>query len=202
MEKVKPKAVSDAREFFNDELRQLMKKHHLLAKKDSFDYVVELLIRYMLSDTFFVKDSEGKLSNNVLVDLYAAYLNGNAEAKIAALQRLGDICLLVTGLFPDSLNRKLIDVDYYFGMGGTAYYQLSCLQFSTLARALYEELSMKFKPFSEVLGELSDRSGLQTNRDLLRLYERWLLTGSDRLKELLSQHGIPTPVAFDPKVRH
>jgi hypothetical protein len=202
MEKVRPKAVADARQFFNDELQQLMKKHRLSAKKDSFDYLVALLVRYMLSETFFVKDAEGKLNHNVLADLYAAYLNGSAEAKQAALQRLGDICLLVTGLFPDSLNRKVIDVDYYFGMGGTAYYQLSCLQFSSLGRSLYKELSVKFKPFSEVLGELGDRSGLQSNRDLLRLYERWLLTGSDRLKDLLSEHGIPTPVAIDPKVRH
>ena len=119
----------------------------------------------------------------------------------ASLRRLGDICLLITGIFPDSLRRKLVDLDYYFGMGGSAYAQLSRSQASAFGRDLFGELATKFVPFSNVLGEITEKSGLQSDSDLLRLYERWLLTGSGRLKSLLSKHGIVTPVSVDTKIK-
>jgi len=40
------------------------------------------------------------------------------------MQRLGDTALFIAGVFADSLNRKLVDVDYYVAMGGTAYAQV------------------------------------------------------------------------------
>lgn len=199
---VAPEAVSDVREFFSDELRRLMEKHQLSTAQDSFHYLVDLMVRHTESKEFFAKDEEGRLKNNVLAEIYGEYLQGDAEQKRIALRRLGDVCLMVTGFFPDSLNRKLIDIDYYFGMGGTAYWQLANMQMTNLTRGLFKELAVKFKLFSEVLSELSERSGLQSNTDLLRVYEKWLLTGSDRLKGLLSEHGIQTPVKFDPKTRH
>ncbi len=197
-----PAPVSDVREFFSDELRKLMEKHQLSTAQDSFHYLVDLMVRHTESSQFFKTDDEGKLKNNILAEIYADYLQGDAEQKRVALRRLGDVCLMVTGFFPDSLNRKLIDIDYYFGMGGTAYWQLSNLQLTKLTRTLFKELSVKFKLFADVLSELSERTGLQSNSDLLRLYEKWLITGNDRLKGLLSEHGIQTPVKFDPKVRH
>ena len=199
---VAPAAISNVREYFSDELKRVMEKHQLSTAQDSFHYLVDLMVRHTESEQFFAKDEEGRLKNNVLADIYGEYLQGDTQQKRIALRRLGDVCLMVTGFFPDSLNRKLIDIDYYFGMGGTAYWTLSNLQLTDLTRTLFKELSVKFKTFSEVLAEFSDRSGLQNNKDLLRIYEKWLLTGSDRLKGLLSEHGIQTPVKFDPKTRH
>jgi len=202
MDKIKPAGVTDVRSFFADELKSVMRKQQVDAKKDSFEYLVDLLLRYMSSETFFVKNTDGKLEENVLAHLYADFLNGNTEIKHRALRRLGDICLVITGLFPDSLNRKLVDIDYYFGMGGNAYAHLSQLQLTTLARAVYNELSVKFKPFSDVLGEMSERSGLQSNSDLLRLYEKWLITGNERLKSMLATHGIQAPFKIDRTTKH
>lgn len=201
MNRVKPTAVKDVRDFFSDQIQTLLQKHNVSAEQESFEYLVDLMVRHMESEQFFAKDEAGRPAHNTLAHLYAEYLSGNAEQKRVVLRRLGDICLLVSGFFPDSLNRKLIDVDYYFGMGGTAYQQLSSLQMTKAARKLYQELSSKFKTYAEVLGELSDRTGVQTNADLLRLYEKWLLTGSDRLRVLLSEHGIHT-VKVDAKTRH
>jgi len=39
----------------------------------------------------------------------------------AALRKLGDAGSFISGLFADSLNRKLVDIDYYIAMGGSAY---------------------------------------------------------------------------------
>jgi hypothetical protein len=44
---------------------------------------------------------------------------------------------------------------------------------------------------------MSSRSGIQSNADLLRLYEKWLITRSDRLRSLLGEHGIAAPIDID-----
>ena len=191
MERVKPAKLSGVREYFSGELKSAMERQKLSAKPGSVDYLADLLVRYMDSESFFVKNAEGKLENNILADLYAQYMQGSQSTRRITLRRLGDICLLITGFFADSLKRKVVDIDYYFGMGGSAYWKLSHLNEG--AGSLYQELAVKFKPFSDVLGEMSERSGLQSNSDLLRLYERWLFTGSERIKGVLFEHGI-TPL--------
>jgi hypothetical protein len=201
--KPKPEGITTgAREFFTEELKSVMQKRNISAAPQSFEYLVDLMTRFLQSDTFFTKNAEGKLEDNVLAQIYAQYVQGTPEVKQIMLRRLGDVCLMVTGFFADSLKRKVVDVDYYCGMGGAAYWQLSCAPTAGAGKPVYKELSVRFKTFSDVLGEMSERSGLQSNGDLLRLYEKWLYTGSDRLKNLLSEHGIQTPVALDTKTRH
>ena len=39
---------------------------------------------------------------------------------------------------------------------------------------------------------MSERSGLQSNKDVLRLYERWIVTGSERIRSVLNEKGITT----------
>ena len=202
MSDVKTASVKAAREYFSGELKTALKRQKVSAESGSVDYLADLLLHYMKSENFFPTGVDGKLENNVLAELYGNYLKGNAQTKKANLKRLGDICLLITGLFPDSLRRKIVDIDYYLGMGGLAYRQLAHFQLNEFARTLFAELSAKFIPFSNVLCEMSERNGLQSNSDILRLYERWLLTGNDRLKGLLSEHGIATPVKVETKIRH
>ncbi|MBY0370059.1 hypothetical protein K2X33_05195 [bacterium] len=192
-------SVTGAREFFASELQSVMRKQQVEAQQDSFNYLVGLLVSSIDSNTFFAQSPEGKPADHYLVSLYAEYLEGTPEVKRRALRRLGDVCLMVSGFFPDSLNRKLVDVDYYSGMGGAAYWQLAQAGAET---ELFKELSVKFRPFSEVLSEMSSRSGLQNNQDVLRLYERWLHTGSDRLKALLAEKGIGVPFRTDVKSKH
>jgi hypothetical protein len=59
---------------------------------------------------------------------------------------------------------------------------------------VFEELAAKFPALVDVLTEVSERAGLTSNADLLRLYEKWLKTGSRRSAELLASRGI-LPVA-------
>jgi len=197
--KSKPDGMADARQFFAQELKSVMEKRQIPIKPDAFEYLVDLMIRFLESDVFFAKNSEGKFTNNVLAEIFSQYVQGPPEVKKVALRRLGDVCMMVTGFFSDSLKRKLVDVDYYFGMGGAAYWQLSC---GSLGVPMYKELSVRFKTFADVLGEMSERNNLQSNTDLLRLYERWIYTGSHRLRDLLAEHGIPVVVPIELKTRH
>jgi hypothetical protein len=55
---------------------------------------------------------------------------------------------------------------------------------------VYAELAAKFQPLVDALGEISDAARTYTQRDVLRLYEIWLRTGSARARGLLSQLGV------------
>lgn len=196
MLRVRSATVAEIRDYFAGELKSVLGKRKVSADQ-SFDYLVDLLVRYMRSESFYEQAPDGKLQENVLAHLYAKYLEGTGEERQFALKRLGDICLLVTGIFPESLRRKIVGVNYYFGMGGAAYSTLSDLQFSQIAKTLFSELAFKFRDFSCVLSDLSEANGLQKNTDLLHLYERWLSTGDKHLKARLAEKGI---VAADAKI--
>ena len=47
-----------------------------------------------------------------------------------------------------------------------------------------------FNGFVDVLTEVSERTSCSSNTDLLRLYEKWLKTGSRRSGQLLVERGV------------
>ena len=105
------------------------------------------------------------------------------------LRQVGDLSLFISGFFGDSLRRKLVDVDYYASIGGTAYTALSRFETDALA-SVFAELAENFVAFVDVLSEVSERTSCASNADLLRLYERWLRTGSQRSGQLLIERGV------------
>jgi hypothetical protein len=152
--------------------------------------------------------SAGEMTSFYLVRLLAGYIHlGPADADEEALgirlakalqaggalqrdglRRVGDQSLFISGFFSDSLNRSLVDVDYYIALGERAYGSLARTD-DTLSD-VFDELADKFAGFVDVLGEVSERSALTSNSDLLRLYERWLKTRSRRRGDLLARQGI------------
>ena len=124
----------------------------------------------------------------------------SALERERGLQRLGDVSLFVAGFFAHSFARKLVDIDYHIAMGGRAYGTLA----SGLVRGrrqvlgrVFAELAAKFLPLVDALGEISDSARRYTHKDILRLYELWLKTGSPRARGLLRQLGLEAaPVAL------
>ena len=55
---------------------------------------------------------------------------------------------------------------------------------------VFAELATKFPAFVDVLSEVSERTACTSNADLLRLYEKWLKTGSRRSGQLLIERGV------------
>ena len=58
---------------------------------------------------------------------------------------------------------------------------------------LFTELSDNFDAFVGVLADVADATvamSLESSRGLLKVYERWLKTGSDRLASALTSRGV------------
>src|SRR5207248_9007076 len=93
------------------------------------------------------------------------------------------------------LNRSVVDVDYYIEMGGRAYDALGEVAARRgVERSLWDELSEKFSQLVEVLNEVAERTLLNSDTGLVRLYEKWMKTGSARVGVMLREQGVPAIV--------
>ena len=143
-------------------------------------YVVHLL-------TGFLQRPAANDAEPLALKLAAALESGGLRQR-TTLKEIGDVSLFVSGFFADSLRRKLVDVDYYVTIGEYAYTALSRHEADTLS-PVFAELA-KVPAFVDVLSEVSERTACTSNADLLRLYEKWLKTGSRRSGELLIERGV------------
>ena len=55
---------------------------------------------------------------------------------------------------------------------------------------MFRELAQKFKRLVDLLNEIAERAMSTTNAGLLRLYERYAQTGSERLRRILQDRGV------------
>ena len=60
--------------------------------------------------------------------------------------------------------------------------------------SVFDELACKFQSVVDAIGEISDTARVWSSKDVLRLYEVWLKTGSRRAQGLLQHLGV-APVA-------
>lgn len=169
-------------EYFKEQVESALVRQHLQAGDLTEYYLVNLLCQYVRHDYANVDHGEP-----LAVRLARALQTGGSEQR-ARLRSIGDFSLFTAGFFSDSFNRRHVDVDYYVSMGEYAYGSLSRAE--DALREVFAELSRKFVGFSDVLADISDRHSLTSNNSVLRLYEKWLRTGSDRDGQLLIERGI------------
>ena len=172
-------------EYFRTLVESACDHQHLKVSTLTSYYLVNLLCGYVR----FGAGSPAPLDDEPLALRLAKALESGGEEQRARLRSLGDVSLFVSGFFSDSLRRKVVDIDYYVSMGEYAYGSLSRWERDTFAET-FAELADRFANFVDVLGEVSEQSGLTSQQDLLRLYERWLRTGSRRSGQQLAEHGI------------
>lgn len=169
-------------EYFKELVEASLARQHLRAADLTEYYLVNLLCQYVRLDRAGVEHGDP-----LAVRLARALETGGAEQR-ARLRSLGDFSLFMAGFFSDSFVRRTVDVDYYVSMGEYAYGSLSRAE--DAFREVFAELARKFVGFSDVLADVSERTGLTSNHDLLRLYEKWVRTGSQRDGQRLIERGI------------
>jgi hypothetical protein len=168
-------------EYFKQLVDEALAHQRIAARELTAFYVVQLLAGYL-------QQREGDSTEPLALKLARALEAGGFEQR-TTLRQIGDTSLFVSGFFSDSLRRKLVDVDYYVSIGGYAYTALSHHETDALS-PVFAELADKFAGFVDVLSEVSERSSCSSNTDLLRLYEKWLKTGSARSGQLLIERGV------------
>jgi hypothetical protein len=185
--------VANLREFFKDELHGALEKQRVAVEDQTEHYVVNLLTLFARSEALYDTTSEGTGLKPLVVMLSEALEAPTVDDRNRGLQRLGDVSLFIAGFFAQSFARKLIDIDYHIAMGGRAYATLA----ETLSRGrsrvlgqVFYELATKFQPMVDALNDLSETSYSHSDKDILRLYEVWLKTGSRRCYAILKSLGV------------
>ena len=198
-------AVASLTEFFKDSVAEAMEKQRVAADDRTAYYVVNLLTLFARTEDVAAAQHAGR-GFQPLALMLAAAAEADAQERDLVLQRVGDTSLFVAGFFGDGLGSKLVDVDYYIDMGGAAYDTLAGNMRGTIrGRALcavFAELAEKFRDFVDVLAEVRDAAKSASDHDLLRLYEVWMKTRSERAARLLREGGIEPNRLLDAETRH
>jgi len=187
-------AHSDVREYFQTSISDAIHQQGLDVAVETAYYLVNLLTSFLRTECLFTATPDG-LQFKPLAHLYSdALASSSALDRCRTMRRMGDMALFVAGVFSYSLSRKLVDVDYYIAMGGNAYAYLSAPRgdsgINGTYRIIYSELSTKFTDFVDVLARVNIEATSKSDRDILRLYELWVRTGSKRAENKLRSLGI------------
>jgi len=186
-------------EFFREQLGKAMEHQRVNASAFTEYYLVNLLAACVRGDA--LPASEDGYDETPLALLYARAAQAPRTERARLLRLLGDSALFVSGFFAESVDGTLVDLGYYRSMGGRAYACLGQEAPFAFGPDVFAELSRRFSQFADVLAEVSEKSRLAHPISLVRLYERWLATGSRRAAMLLAEQGV-TPIVGSEGVRH
>ncbi len=178
-------------EFFREQLERAMEHQRVSTSAFTQYYLVNLLAGCVRGD---LPPSEPGYDETPLAVMYVRAIQSSRRDRARLLRAMGDTALFVSGFFADSLSRSLVSLDYYKAMGGFAYARLAQDEEPRIfGPEVFSELSDRFTQFADLLSEISEESHLASNGSLLKLYERWVQTGSPRAASLLAERGI-TPI--------
>lgn len=191
--------VRNLQEFFRDAVHEALARQHVGVDDHTEHYVVNVLIMFARSDALFDQTRDGPRLKPLALMLADAADAPSSDQRSRTLQRLSDVSLFVAGFLSQGFARRLVDVDYHIAMGGRAYGTLAdCCTHGTRGRALagvFAELAAKFQRLVDALNDVSEMSWRNSDRDVLRLYETWLKTGSPRAHGLLRELGVTPTLA-------
>ena len=178
-------------EFFREQLEKAMEHQKVSTSAFTEYYLVNLLSACVHGD---LPPSEPGFDETPLALLYVRAIHSSRRDRAKLLRAMGDTALFVSGFFADSVSGRLVDLDYYKAMGGFAYARLAQDEDPRIfGPEVFSELAGRFTQFADLLSEISEQSHLASNQSVMRLYERWVQTGSRRVAALLAERGI-TPV--------
>jgi hypothetical protein len=178
--------TTDVDSFFGDAVESAIASRGVSASDSARQYLVAVLADFALK--------EPRSFEKPVTFLLDEALSSPPEERLERLKTVGDGTLYVTGFFPEHLDARGVDPSYLARVGATAYGAASNL----LAQGgdgldLFGELSRRFGEFVKVLRDVAD--GLfahqtQNAESVVKLYERWLKTGSASLGQALAAQGL------------
>ncbi|MGI9292179.1 MAG: hypothetical protein ACR2QG_13005 [Gammaproteobacteria bacterium] len=186
--------VSSLQEFFRDSVDAALESNCLSVDNHTSHYVVNLLTLFSRSEELYESTEDG-LQLRPLAQMFSDAIDAETpEQRNTELRRLGDVSLFIAGFFADGLNESVVDLDYYIYMGGGAYQSLALhVQGTTRGKAfssIFAELGHNFQPMVDVLNEVRLSASGSSDEDVLRLYQVWRKTGSERAARKLREQGV------------
>jgi hypothetical protein len=184
----------DVRGYFAELVEEAAEERRVEAKPAVTTYLATLLADYAHPDNF-IRDA----LDRPFTLLLAEALESAGSERFERLRALGDGVLYVRGFFSEHLETRGVELDYVSSVGARAYDGAASMlrrrgPDTSSAPDLFGELAQRFDAFVALLGGVADRivanGGASSDCGVLKLYERWLRTGSSELAAALGQRGL------------
>jgi hypothetical protein len=180
-------------EFFRGNVEAAMRNQRVSAPPETTAYLAGVLEEFVRPEQSVGLARTLDRSLTLLLD---EALTAPTAERFERLRQLGDATLYVSSFFADHLERRGVDDGFVRTIGGIAYGSAGKMvrgdSGAALAR-IYDELASQFARFVEVLAEVAESTaiaGRNTSKGVLRLYEKWLRTGNERIGRALTAEGL------------
>src|SRR3989344_1919671 len=180
--------VSDERleYFLKQKLDEVLRKNKIETTDTAQFYVWNLLLRPPIAEI----DRKRAILPLAITYSQAQSMGIGSRQSVEDFKLVGDVCLLVAGFWWNSLAKSLVDVDYFIGLGRSAYDNVSRTN-SDLSEVL-GELSGCFQEVTNALTEMSISLNMAktSDSDIFRMYEVWIHTHNEILARILAERGV------------
>ena len=177
--------------FFMDEIEAAEERLDIELSPHSKLYLLYLLKQLSEKEDFFhSKIVQDKPLGIVLLEA----LHKSIFEKIRDLKIVGDLSLIFSGLYPEFLTRRLVDIDYFIELGRKSYHLLSDTYSSYKTKQelfiLYSQLVDDFLRLIEILTEISSDLHFMNETNLAKAMSRWQKTKVRRYLEILAENRV------------
>ena len=163
---------------------------HALVREAEQDYgchLDEAMQSYLVFTLMrFAKNSQLNAHALAIDYLNAHHLSSNLRSE--QLRDIGDQCLLVSGLYPQSAEKRQVGVTYYVDLGRSAYHHISTVTQKGIAE-LYQQLSESFVLLMDLLQTI--RQYTMPALQPIAAMDLWQQTGSRAAFKQISTDGVP-----------
>lgn len=182
--------IQNSDDYFSEMVNEAIVERKLNIHKSVRTYLAGVLQYYIFSENFHEKTTENLHVPTTLAELLLFAQNYDEPIKSQYLKKLGDRALYISGFFSDYLNRRVVDVNYYIGMGEIAFDALSQATREQIQSRVYKNISANFNLYVDVYSYISYKARVNNNQNILEIYNRYLKTGSEVSKKILIDSGI------------
>ncbi len=193
---------TDVRGFFSELVVAATEDRGIQSNDATTAYVAALLADYAHPDALTQTALERPFTL-----LLAEALESVGHERFERLRAVGDGALYLRGFFSEHLETRGVALKYVSSVGARAYDSAAAMLRRVHAGAhvgavadgaaapdVFGELSERFDAFVALLGSVADRLVANGNATspggVLKLYERWLRTGSSDIASALGAHGL------------
>ncbi len=180
-------------EYFDESVGEAIEHQRVDLDPDMRAYLVNVLTTFSARHALRTDDDQDLLDQPVGLQVVKA-LSAAPGRRFSLLRQVGDYSLYLTGFFGETVDRGMMDRGYYVEVGAGAYRRAAGALVAggpdNPFRDLFYGLSRRFGELVGLVEEVSERCFGHDN-DVLRLYDRYVATGSERLASRLTRLGVP-----------
>ena len=186
--------ASNLESFFQSLVDDAVKTQHFAATEAAEFYLAGVLADYAKPARL-----ESEALERPLTLLLDEALHAEGRERFERLKSLGDGVLYTSGFFAEHLSTRGVELRYVRALGARAYDSAAAMLRQSVgdgtgAPDVFRELADNFAMFAKVVSRVADvlqaNSAHNSNQQVVRLYERWVKTGSAPLAAALAGKGL------------